>query len=186
MENNSIITIVKPIESFAFYYEIQRTGFVSDKVVSGVESTIDFEPDALKYIEFECFCCDHFVLYGIKHGGSIMEGYGACIHKRLNWTNKFNKSELELVADFFNLNILLIENENYIVNFKCPEVSEEVIKLLYKRCPHCNSEYVMLYAEVGKHMVWEYVGDHYIHGIWQVELSPEFREKHFKPQAKPS
>lgn len=74
MGNNSTITIVKPIESFSFYYEIQRTGFVSDKRISVIERIIDFEPDALKYIKIECSQCQFPVAIGFKIGGALEEG----------------------------------------------------------------------------------------------------------------
>lgn len=180
MGNNSTITIVKPIESFSFYYEIQRTRFVSEKRISVIERIIDFEPDALKYIKIECSQCQFPVAIGFKIGGALEEGIEYCNYKRLSWTSKFTKLELESLSTLSRTNIIKINDGKYSLRFKFSEVEDKVVELLYNRCSHCNSEYIMLYAEVGKHKNWEHIGDIYVHGIWQVELSPEFRENHFK------
>lgn len=186
MDNSSILKVVRRIESFEYFSICAHNGTLTNHRVSFPPEIVDFIPEAEKYFKIKCLKCGVQVLFSSMNGNSINEGIGHCLYKRLSWTHKLCKDDLRIFSNTFKLKMLKIEGDDFSLRCIIDEETEKLAELFYKNCSECGAEYFLIFSEVGRHKNWEHIGDIYVHGIWQVELSPEFREKHFKPQAKPS
>jgi hypothetical protein len=148
--------------------------------VFSIPTIIDLHnyPFESKLIEYYCDSCSEKIEIGIYENGGHLRGPGASENIITGWDYssqyKLNHADSLYLSKALNLLIEKLNSDEYALiinnNYKHCFV-------LLKKCLTCNSEYILTFEPTGEYYR-EIALQFYIHSIFKVKTSEEFKRKY--------